>query len=73
MRDQYEREMVSFEESSILSDGLGIDGCSGSAYQCCGIGGFISVILTIIGIYIFKPMDPAYAEKMFAGVEAPEE
>ena len=41
----------------------------GSVYQCCGIGGFISVVLTLIGIPLFKPMDPAHAEKMFVGVE----
>ena len=41
----------------------------GSVYQCCGIGGFVSVVLTLIAIPLFKPMDPAHAEKMFVGVE----
>ena len=45
----------------------------GSVYQCCGIGGFISVVLTLIGIPLFKKMDPAHAEKMFAGVNVSEE
>lgn len=45
----------------------------GSVYQCCGIGGFISVVLTLIGIPLFKKMDHAHAEKMFAGVNVSEE
>lgn len=48
-------------------------GIIGSVYECCGIGGFISVILTLVGIPLFKKMDPAYAEKMFVGVEGTEE
>ena len=41
----------------------------GSVYMSCGIGGAISVLATLIAIPLFKQMDPAYAEKIFAGVD----
>lgn len=43
-----------------------------SVYLCCGIGGLASVALTILGIYIFKPMDQAYVNKIFESIEAEE-
>jgi len=39
-----------------------------SVYLCCGIGGLASVLLTILGCYIFKPMDKAYVDKIFSNI-----
>lgn len=40
-----------------------------SVYLCCGLGGLVSVAFTIIGTVIFAPMDQAYADKVFAGLD----
>lgn len=40
-----------------------------SVYLCCGIGGLASVLLTMLGCVIFKPMDQAYVDKIFADTE----
>ena len=43
-------------------------GLIGSVYLCSAIGGTVSVILSAIGTQIFKPMDQARAEAIFAGI-----
>ena len=40
-----------------------------SVYLCCGIGGLASVLLTLVGTYIFKPMDKEFADKVFSHLE----
>ena len=42
----------------------------GSVYLCCGIGGLVSVALTFLGVYIFKPMDKTQADRIFSNLES---
>lgn len=42
----------------------------GSVYLCCAIGGLVSVILCVIGLYVFPPMDSEKADKVFQIVES---
>lgn len=48
-------------------------GIIGSVYLCAAVGGTVSVILSLIGTYLFKPMNETRVNAIFAGVETPEE
>ena len=39
-----------------------------SVYLCCGLGGIVSVGLTLLGTVIFPPMDEKHVDKVFADV-----
>ncbi len=43
-----------------------------SVYLCCGIGGAASILLTLLGCVIFKPMDQAYVNKIFENMDEEE-
>ena len=40
-----------------------------SVYLCCSIGGIVSIVFCVIGMYLFPPMDKALAEESFQTLE----
>lgn len=43
-----------------------------SVYLCCSVGGLVSILLCVLGMYIFKPMDAAQAEEAFKTLDSAE-